>query len=394
LKPLENVRVLDLSRLVAGGLPGMLMADFGAEVVKLEQPGVGDPLRKWTTEGLPLWWKVYARNKRFITLDLQCPEGKDIFRQLISRFDVLIESFIPGTLEKWSLGWDVLKCLHPGLILARISGWGQTGPKSGLPGFGTLVEAASGFAAMNGEASGPPIVPGFPLADMITGLYATNAIMLALYQRDVNKGEGQVVDVSLFESLFSVLGPLPAEYAGFGKIRLRQGSRSSNAGPRGIYQTSDGYWIAVSASTPITAERFLESYGLGAMLLDPQFADNESRVRHAARLDQIISDAIGGRTLDENLELINTNKLSAIQVQTIADIENDPQWKARQLLVDVADPEMGTVRMHNTLPLLSQTPGEIKWTGGGLGADNLAFYTDELGLSKEQVEQLQFKAVI
>jgi crotonobetainyl-CoA:carnitine CoA-transferase CaiB-like acyl-CoA transferase len=394
LKPLDKVRVLDLSRLVAGGLPGMQLADFGAEVVKIEQPGVGDPLRKWTTKGIPLWWKVYARNKRFITLDVQCPEGKDIFKKLLSRFDVMIESFMPGTLEKWGLGWDVLKTIHPGLILTRISGWGQTGPKSELPGFGTLIEAAAGFAAMNGEESGPPIVPSFPLADMVTGLYATNAIMYALYHRDVNKGAGQVVDISLFESLFSLLGPLPAEYAGFGKIRVRQGSRSSNAGPRGVYRTSDGYWIAVSASTPKTAERFLESYGLGAMLSDPRFEDNESRVIHAEELDEIISNEIGSRTLDKNLELINNNKLSAIQVQTIGDIEDDPQWKARQLLLDIADPELGRVRMHNALPFLSNTPGEIKWAGGGMGADNLNFYTDELGLSKDQVEALHTRGVI
>ncbi len=394
MKSLEKVRVLDLSRLVAGGLPGMLLADFGADVVKIEQPGVGDPLRKWTTEGIPLWWKVYARNKRFITLDLQCPEGKDIFKMLVSRFDVLIESFLPGTLEKWELGWDILKTIQPGLILTRISGWGQTGPKSELPGFGTLVEAATGFAAMNGEASGPPIVPSFPLADMVTGLYATNAIMFALYHRDVNKGEGQVVDVSLFESLFSLLGPLPAEYAEFGKIRLRQGSRSSNAGPRGVYQTNDGHWIAVSASTPKMAERFLESYGVGTLLLDPRFANNESRVLHSAELDEIISDVIGKRTLDKNLELINNNKLSAVQVQTIADIEGDPHWKTRQLLLDITDPEIDKVRMHNALPFLSKTPGEIKWAGGEIGADNHAFYTDELGFSKDQVEQLHIKGVI
>jgi crotonobetainyl-CoA:carnitine CoA-transferase CaiB-like acyl-CoA transferase len=372
----------------------MLLADFGADVIKVEQPGAGDPLRKWSTEGIPLWWKVYARNKRFITLNLQSPEGKDIFKMLIPRFDVLIESFMPGTLEKWGLGWDVLKTLQPGLILTRISGWGQLGPKSGFPGFGTLVEAATGFAAMNGEASGPPIVPGFPLADMITGLYASNAIMFALYYRDVKNGEGQVIDVSLFESLFSLLGPLSAEYAAFGKIRLRQGSRSRNASPRGVFQTSDGHWIAVAASTPKMAERFLESYGLGAMLLDPRFADNESRVKHAPELDAIISDVIGKRTLEKNLEIINNNKLTAIQVQTIADIEDDSHWEARPLLLDIADPKMGRVRMHNALPFFSKTPGEIKWVGGEIGADNQTFYADELGLTENQVEQFRLKGII
>jgi CoA-transferase family III len=216
---LSGVRVLDFSRLVAGGIVGMLMADFGADVVKVEQPGVGDPLRSWTTRGEPFWWKVYARNKRLITLNLKAAEGRALLQQLVPRFDVMIESFVPGTLEGLDLGWPMLQTWHPGLVLLRISGWGQTGPDSQRPGFGTLVEAASGFAAMNGEPDGPPIVPSFPLADTAAGLYATNAVMFALYHRATHGGAGQVIDVSLFESLFSVLGPLPAEYAAFGLER-------------------------------------------------------------------------------------------------------------------------------------------------------------------------------
>ena len=235
--PLSGVRVLDLSRMVAGGTAGMLLADFGAEVVKVEQPTTGDPLRQWTADGQSLWWQVYARNKRFITLNLKHPDGRAIFQRLVPRFDIVMESFVPGTLERFGLGWDVLRALHRGLILLRISGWGQTGPASELPGFGTLVEAASGFAAMNGEPDGPPLVPGFPLADMAAGLYASNAIMFALYHRDVHGGPGQCIDVSLFESLFSLLGPLAAEHAALGRVRLRDGSRSKNTGPRGCYRT-------------------------------------------------------------------------------------------------------------------------------------------------------------
>ena len=218
----------------------MLLADFGADVVKVERPGLGDPLRTWTTEGVPFWWKVYARNKRLITLDLQSVEGQEILKQLLPRFDVLTELFIPGTLEKWGLGPDTLLSIHPALVMARISGWGQTGPRSQSPGFGTLVEAASGFAAMSGEAGSPPLLPSFPVADMVTGLYVTNAIMFALYHRDMHGGKGQVIDASLFESLSSVLGPLPAEYAALGRVRQRQGSKARNAGPRGVFETSDG----------------------------------------------------------------------------------------------------------------------------------------------------------
>lgn len=393
MRPLKGLRVLDLTRLVAGGITGMLLADFGAEVVKVEQPGAGDPLRTWTNEGQPLWWKVYGRNKKYISLNIKSPEGKDMFKSMLPAFDVLLESFVPGTMERWNLGWEVLHALHPGLVWLRISGWGQTGPGSNRPGFGTLVEAATGLAAMTGEKDGPPLLPSFPMADMVSGLYACNAIMFALYHRDHHDGEGQMIDVALFESLFSLLGPLPAEYAALGKVRLRQGSRSKNAGPRGAYQTSDGEWIGVSGSTPKMAENFLRSYGLGHLLEDERFATNEARVRHAAELDEAIGAAIGKRTLAENLEIINQNKLTAMHVQTIADIERDPHWQARQLTLDVSDEE-GTVRMHNVFPRLSGSPGEIRWPGGDFGADTDEFYARQLGLSAKEIQALREKGVI
>src|SRR2546423_1473275 len=379
MKPLDGVRVLDLCRMVAGGVCGMLLADFGADVVKVEQPGAGDPLRQWTTEGQPFWWNVYGRKKRYITLNLKTDEGVSLFRQLLPRFDVVIESFVPGTLERMGLGWDVLQADNPSVILVRISGWGQTGPSAQRPGFGTLVEAASGFAAMNGEPDGAPIVPGFPLADMTSALYATNALMFALYNRDVRGGSGQVVDVALFESLFSLLGPLPAEYAATGRLRERNGSRSKNAGPRGCYRTSDGGWIAVSGSTPKMAERFLRAYGLESMLADPRFATNEARVIHGGELDVAICEAIGARTIQQNLAIIDDHKLTAGPVQTVADIEQDPHWRARPLTVDIPD-NGRPIRMHGVVPRLSATPGEIRWTGGALGQDNQIVYRD-LGVS-------------
>src|SRR5262245_19035562 len=334
-KPLAGMRVLDLSRMVAGGVTGMLLADFGADVVKVEQPGEGDPLREWISNGEGFWWKVYGRNKRYITLNLKTPRGREILQRLVPRFDVVMESFVPGTLENLGLAWPVLSSWHPKLILLRISGWGQTGPASQRPGFGTLVEAASGFAAMNGEPDGPPIVPSFPLADMTSALYASNAIMFALYHRDHHGGGGQVIDVSLFESLFSLLGPLAAEYAALGRVRERNGSRSKNSGPRGCYLTSDGRYVAVSGSTPRMAERFLESYGLGHLLKDDRFATNEARVTHALELDEVVAGAIGQRTLAENQRIIDENRLTAMAVQTVADIERDPHWQARGLLLDV-----------------------------------------------------------
>ena len=393
MRPLEGVRILDLSRMVAGGVSGMLFADFGADVVKVEQPGVGDPLRHWTTQGQALWWKVYARNKRFITLDLKAPEGRDLFLRLVSEFDAVVESFVPGTLEKIGLGWDVLHAHNPKLVVLRISGWGQTGPGSDRPGFGTLVEAASGFAAMNGEPDGAPIVPSFPLADTTSALYACTALMFALYHRDVHGGEGQCIDLALFESLFSLLGPLPAEYASLGRVRGRDGSRSKNAGPRGCYQTLDGRWIAVSGSTPRMAERILRSYGLAHLLDDPRFATNEARVIHSLALDEAVCGAIAARTLAENVAIITANKLTAMPVQTVADIEHDPHWQARELLVDVADAEGQPVRMHNVVPRFSGTPGEIHWTGGALGHDNHAVFS-RLGLSDADIADLAARGVI
>lgn len=379
--------------MIAGGVAGMLLADFGADVVKVEAPGTGDPLRQWTTEGRALWWDVYARNKRFITLDLKSPDGVALLRRLVPRFDVVMESFVPGTLERMGLGWDTLRAWHPGLILARISGWGQTGPGAGRPGFGTLVEAASGFAAMNGEPDGAPIVPGFPLADMTAALYTSNAIMFALYHRDHHDGQGQCLDISLFESLFSVLGPLPAEYSVFGKVRTRNGSRSRNSGPRGCFATRDGGWIAVSGSTPKMAERFLTAYGLRDLLADPRFSTNEARVRHARDLDAAVAAAIAARTTAENLAVISAHSLTAVRVQTVADIERDPHWRARQLLLDVETPE-GPVRMHSVVPVMSETPGTVANAGGRLGADNQDIYGAELGLTAAELAALSARKVI
>jgi crotonobetainyl-CoA:carnitine CoA-transferase CaiB-like acyl-CoA transferase len=392
-RPLDGVRVLDLSRMIAGGVAGMLLADFGADVVKAEQPGSGDPLRQWTADGQPFWWKVYARNKRYITLNLKSDAGRELLAQLIPKFDIVLESFVPGTLERLGLGWDVLRGWNPALVLVRISGWGQTGPASDRPGFGTLVEAASGFAAMNGEPDGAPIVPAFPLADMTSALYAVNAAMFALYHRDVHGGGGQVIDVSLFESLFSLLGPLPAEYHALGRLRERIGSRSKNAGPRGCYRTNDGRYVAVSGSTPKMAERFLLAYQLDHLLQDERFSTNEARVRNSVALDADIASAIASRTLEENLRIVNDHALTAIAVQTVADIELDEHWRARKLLVDVPN-GAGTVRMHNVVPRMSETPGEIRGAGGALGADNDAIYGDELGLSGEQREHLRRDGII
>jgi crotonobetainyl-CoA:carnitine CoA-transferase CaiB-like acyl-CoA transferase len=391
--PLVGVRVLDLSRLVAGGALGLCLADFGADVVKVEQPGRGDPLRTWSTGGQSFWWRVYGRNKRSVTLNLATTAGRDLLRRLVPRFDLLVESFVPGKLERWGIGPEVLHAWHPGLVVVRISAWGQDGPHRARPGFGTLVEAASGLAAMTGDADGPPILPPFPLADMYAALYAANAAVMALYHRDVHGAPGQTIDVALFEAVFSALGPLAAEHAALGHVRTRGDGRLRNTSPRGAYRTADGNYIAVSASTPDTAERFLNAYGLGHLLLDPRFATNEARVANVEALDALVIEAISRHTLAENLQLVERHGLTATPIQTIADIVVDPHWQARALTVDVAD-DQGSVRMHNVVPRLSDSAGEIRWPGPRLGAHNQEFYGQELGITPEELDRFGRDGII
>ncbi len=391
--PLVGVRVLDLSRLVAGGALGMVLADFGADVVKVEQPGRGDPLRTWRSGGESFWWRVYGRNKRSVTLNLDSVAGRDLLQRLVPRFDVLVESFVPGKLEGWGLGPDTLHAWHPGLVIVRISAWGQDGPNRARPGFGTLVEAASGLAAMTGDPDGPPILPPFPIADMYAALYAANAAVMALYHRDLRGGSGQTIDVALFEAVFSTLGPLAAEHAALGHVRTRSEDRVRNTAPRGAYRTADGEYLAVSASTPDTAVRFLTAYGLGDLLGDPRFATNEARVANADALDALVTEAMARHTLAEHREIVARHGLTAAPIQTIADIAADPHWQARALTVDVAD-DQGVVRMHNVVPRLSATAGEIRWPGPPLGAHNRDVYGEELGIAPEDMARLAHDGII
>ncbi len=393
MRPLEGLRVVDLSRVVAGGMAGTVLADLGADVIKVEQPGSGDPFRKWLKEGQPLWWRVYARNKRCITLDFQKPEGKDLLKKLVVDADVVLENFIPGTMERNGIGFDVMRSWNPKLILGSISGWGQTGPGSKRPGFGTLVEAATGLAAMTGDPDGPPMVPSFPLGDMTSALYCVIGVLAALYHRDVLDGEGQQIDVALFESLFSLLGPLAAEFYTLGQVRTRRGNKGNTA-PRGCYRTGDNNWVAVSASTPKMAERFLEGFELGHLLKDPRFATIEQRVKNVDELDRMISEAFAKRTIDEVKEIIKKFDLTAMPVQTMREIDADPHWQARQLTVEVED-DAGKIRVHNVFPRFTGTPCDVRWPGRpNIGYDNQAVFCGELGLSKEELDKLSAAGVV
>lgn len=392
-RALSDVRVIDCSRLIAGGVLATVLADHGADVIKVEHPHAGDPLRTWLRERGQLWWKVYARGKRCITLNLAAPRGQALLMRLVADADVLVENFVPGTFERWGLGWDVLSAANPRLVFARVSGWGQDGPYRDRPGFGTMVEAMSGFAATTGAADGPPTLPSFPMADMVAAHAGAAAVLAALHYRDRVSGRGQVVDISLYEPLLSVLGPDAAQYAQDGTVRYRQGNRSDNASPRGTYRTRDGKWIALSASTPASAAALFTELGLAHLLDDPRFATNDARVRHNELVDAALTAAIGQRTLDDMQRLFETAGLTASPVYDIADITKDPHVIARGVLVDVSDDELGSVRMAAPTPRLSDTPAAVAWTGPPLGAHNGEIYA-RLGVSAAELDVLARDGII
>src|SRR5919204_2168139 len=321
---LSGLRVIDCSRLIAGGVLATVLADHGADVIKVENPRGGDPLRTWLSDRGELWWKVYARGKRSITLNLSHAHGQALLKRLVRDADVLIENFVPGTLERWGLGWDVLSAENPRLVFARISGWGQDGPYRDRPGFGTLVEAMSGFAHTTGEPDGPPTLPSFPMADMVAALAGSSAVLAALRHRDQVSGHGQVVDISLYEPLLSVLGPDAAGYALDKTVRQRRGNTSDNASPRGTYRTIDDKWIALSASTPASATAVFTALGLADMLDDPRFATNDARVAHNHLVDAALTRAIGERSREDMQHLFETLDLTASPVYDIEDITRDP----------------------------------------------------------------------
>jgi crotonobetainyl-CoA:carnitine CoA-transferase CaiB-like acyl-CoA transferase len=364
--PLDGLVVLDLTRLVAGNMLSLQLADFGAEVIKIEDPGKGDPLRDWKVEGVSAYWKVYARNKKSVTLDLRGAEGKETLLRLVETADVLIENFRPGTLEAMGFAPEVLHTRNPGLVVVRISGWGQDGPYRLRPGFGTLVEGMSGFAAKNGFEDREPVLPPLALADMIAGLYGAFSVMAALRHRD-RGGKGQVIDLPLLDPMFSVLGPEAAIYQLTGTIRPRTGSRSNTAAPRNVYRTRDGRWISMSASMQAMVQRLYTALGVPEMLEDPRFKTNAARVTHAEAAEQPIRDFIAAHTLEEGMAFFEKNEITAAPVYDISQFMADPHVQARGILVDMPDDQMGTIPMHAVVPRLSESPGAIRHPAPKLG---------------------------
>ena len=367
--PLDGVRVLDLSRLVAGNQLTQFLGDFGAEVIKVEPPA-GDTLRDWKTNGVQINWKLYARNKKSLGLELRKPQARELLLKLLPRAAVFVESFRPGTLEAMGLGPDVLLKHHPRLVIARISGWGQDGPYRRRPGFGTLVEGMSGYASMNGFADREPVLPPIYMADSYAGLYGAAAVMVALREVEMNGGQGQVIDLPLLDPVFAVLGPQAASYRLTGKVKPRTGSRSTNSGPRNCYRCKDGLYVGLSASTQKMAERVFRSIGRPELIDDPRYKTNAERVKHAEELDAIIGAFVAQRTQAENVAFFEQAEVTIGPIYDISQIVDDPHVVERELIADYPAEERGAFPMHHVVPRLSGTPGSIRTPAPALGQHN------------------------
>jgi crotonobetainyl-CoA:carnitine CoA-transferase CaiB-like acyl-CoA transferase len=393
--PLEGVRVIDASTLFAGPLAATILGDYGADVTKIEHPAKGDPARGHgpAKDGVPLWWTSLGRNKRTITLNLGAEKGARIVQKILEKADILIENFRPGTLERWGLGPEVLHGINPKLIIARVTTYGQFGPYSQRPGFGTLAEAMSGFAAITGEPGGPPTLPPFGLADGIAAITTAQAIMTALYDRDVHDAPGQVIDLAIVEPMLTVLGMQAMVYDQLGRVQRRTGNRSVNNAPRNTYRTADGRWVAVSTSAQAIAERVMRLVGRPELIDEPWFATGVGRAAHAGVLDAALSEWIGARDMRTVIDEFEKAQAAIGPVYDIADVFADPQFIARDSITTAHDPTLGPVRMPGPLYRLSRTPGSIRWTGRPHGAD-----TDDvlagLGYDEETRAALKAEGVI
>src|SRR3982075_1989133 len=385
--PLEGVRVLDLSRLVAGNMLSLQLADFGADVVKVEPPA-GDPLRDWRDGGAPLYWKTYGRNKRSLVLNLREAAARDALLRLVARADVFIENYRPGTLEEIGLGPDALLEENPDVIIVRVSGFGQTGPYAPLPGFGTLVEAMSGLAARTGFADREPVLPPLALADMIAGLYGAFAVATALRARDIGAARGQVIDLTLLESMFSVLGPEAAIYRMTGTVRDRTGSGSHISAPRNVYRCADGKYVAISGSTETMARRIFRAIGRADMIEDARFCTNSARVAHRPLVDAAVGGWFAPKTRDQALALMRQAGVPAGPGDEIADAVAGEHFRERGIIVEVEDAERGSLPMHDIVPRLSQTPGVWRRPAPALGEHTDAVLT-EAGLALDAIARMR-----
>lgn len=393
---LDGLRVLDLATLAAAPLVATYLGEFGAEVIKVEQPVHGDPIRSWGNQrdGVGLMWKSVSRNKRSITLDLRCAEGQDLVRRLVQRTDVIIVNTRPQTLRKWGLDYESLRGVNDRIVMLHITGYGLTGPKSERPGFGTLGEAMSGFAHITGQAGGPPTLPPFMLADGVASLNAAYAVMMALYHRDVHGGPGQLIDVNLIDPLARLLEQTLLGYDQLGVVPERSGNRWDISAPRNTYQTSDGRWLAMSGSSPALALRVFQAIGRDDLVRDADFSDPQRRLARAREVDDVVADWVAARTLCEAMSILEAHDVAAAPVYDITDLVDDEQLTHRGVFVSVPDAELGPMTVQAPVPRFSQASGAVGHLGPRLGEHNEQVLKELLGLSDNDIDELRRRGVI
>jgi formyl-CoA transferase len=391
---LNGLRVIEMGQLIAGPFAGKTLGEFGADVIKLEAPGAGDPLRNWRMikEGTSVWWQVQSRNKRSIALDLRSLEGQDIARKLIAEADVLIENFRPGTLEAWGMGWDVLSELNPGLVMLRISGYGQTGPYRDLPGFGAIGEAMGGLRQLTGEPGRVPVRCGISIGDTLAALHGTIGILTALYHRKVNGGKGQVIDVALHEAVFNVMESLIPEYSAFGAVREAAGSALPGIAPSNAYRCIDGY-VLIAGNGDSIFKRLMQVIGRDELAADPELANNAGRVARVAELDAAIGVWTATRPVSEVLDVLGQAKVPAGKVYTAKDIVDDPHYRARDMILSQTTRDGYELEVPGVVPKLLGTPGTVRSSAPGLGDDTNAVLRD-IGLTDRDIDALRGKGVI
>lgn len=394
--PLEGIRVLELGAMIAGPFCTRLLADFGAEVVKVEPPGEGDPLRQWgrKCDGRSLWWPVESRNKKCITLDLRKREGQQLALRLAKLCDIVVENFRPGRLESWNLGYEKLKEINPGIILVRISGFGQTGPYRHRAGFGSVAEAMGGLSYTTGYPDRPPARVGISIGDSLASLYAALGAMMALYHRTARGGRGQVVDVGIYEAVFAMMESLLTEYDKIGYVRGRTGSVLSGIAPSNLYPTKDGQSVVIGANSDNVWSRLATLMGMPELATDPRFSTHEARGENMELLDEIISDWTIQFDSMELTEKLTSSGVPASPIYSVAEIAKDAHYRARGMILSAVDKYLGEIKMPGVVPKLSETPGGVQWTGPELGEHNEEVYKNLLGLSESEIKCFRDAGVI
>jgi crotonobetainyl-CoA:carnitine CoA-transferase CaiB-like acyl-CoA transferase len=390
------LRVVEAATLAAGPMVGTALGEFGAEVIKVEQPGTGDPMRTWGNrkDGIGLGWKSVGRNKLCATLDLGQPEGRDLFHQLLDVSDVLVAAARPSALVRWGIDWPSVRARHPHVVMLHVTGYGRGGPASDRPGYGTLAEAMSGFAQVVGEPDGPPTLPPFFLADGVASMAATYAVMMALYHRDVHGGAGQLVDVNLVEPLARLIETSTLSYDQLGIVPGRVGNRLPASAPRNTYRTADDRWLAISSASPSIAARVYRAVGRPELADDPDYVDPVRRQERAGEVDQLVADWVAGRTLDEAMKTFLAAEVAASPVYDARQLMADVHLRARGTFVALDDPDLGPATVQAPVAQLSDTPGRVDHLGRPLGADNEAVWCDLLGLSPARLDALREAGVI